>query len=269
MQHTDSLLQIFYPYKIFDTTEKINKLKPYMYQQETGKQQEKQIEKQIEKQQEKQIEKPENPPKPEEALDYYPDQKSSLFWSIYVSIYGMNEYTTLAKNKYSTIELRENQKIIDFFKDQPKTLKSSSMKLTNTDVQDILSDLMVGTKNKVSVLPAYSIYYKRNIIVYYKNENVYLEYTTELDHPFIYLCYDSKRNRFGIQFSFLRETAFRLESDKKALKPISSYKVKDLETIASQLKIETGKHKKPELYSLLEIKLSVSIKFPLKLTTKK
>jgi hypothetical protein len=99
----------------------------------------------------------------------YPDKKNALFWCIYIYKYGHDEYRMIPKSKQATTEIAENQKIINFIKENPKILKNTNKKITNAKIDEIQSDLMLGKTSNLSLLPAYSMFYKISIIVFFGN----------------------------------------------------------------------------------------------------
>jgi hypothetical protein len=272
----NELYPIFYPYKKMDTKDKIMELKKYMF-------------------------KPMQPPSliiesisplvqplvsaspSSSALPlapspitkttlYYPDKQNSLFWSIFIFIHGYDEYQTIQPSKHPTVVLTENQKIIESIKSNPKILKTTNHKITNAKTKEIMSDLMVGINgNNLSLLLAYSVYYKISIVVFIGH--LYFTVNPEGDgdqeegscnqSKTIYLFYDETKRRYGFDIAppSTIDDYFLLENYNKALKAVSHYKLTDLCEIAQTLKIEYDpKLKKNELYSLLENKFLVLLK---------
>jgi len=257
---TTSLYQIFYPYNKFDTIEKINILKKYMYQGSVIKDAEVSLVVPV-------VEDTKNNPLP----IYYPEKQNSLFWCIYIFVYGEDEYQMIQPSKQSTIELSENQKIINFIRSNPKILKSTNHKITNLKMQEILSDLMIGKKNNLSLLLAYSVFHKLSIIIFH--ENLYLEILPQ-DHSEdsrIYIQYDDKLKRYGIKSietidNGWQETFFKIENYNKPLKAISNYKVGDLKEIANKIGVDIGSITtvgtalKQQIYLILENKFLILLK---------
>jgi hypothetical protein len=241
------LSQIFYPYNKFDSKEKLNELHSYIYRG---------------------LPLPimdQSPPnvlttKKEEPI-FYPKKQNSLFWCIYIFIHGYDEYQMIHNSRHSTVELSENQKIIDFLRSNPKIIKSTNHKTTNIKSQELLSDLMIGKKTNISLLIPYAIFYKTSIVVSFCNKNVVLEVIPEISEKQLIIYYDKNKN-YGIDLSttdcgkiinHLRDKNIFIENYDKALKSISHYKTEDLREMAKKLGIEMPlKIKKNEMYSALE-----------------
>jgi hypothetical protein len=242
-----NLYQIFYPYNKFDTKEKIELLKKYMYSETTKK---------IPRNMSVQISEP-PPPKKDPIL--YIEKKNSMFWSIYISIFGYESFQY--SEKQSTIEMSEKQKIIDFIKENPKILKTTGYKITNTLGQEILSDLMTMGENPILFI-AYAVYYKINIVVFFvrdKQTKFYLEIVPETHEKVVYLFYDVKMKKYGVELNSdsqieadFRDKLLSIENFQKPLKAISHYKMSDLQTMAMKLGVSIDeKKKKEELYTAL------------------
>ena len=187
----------------------------------------------------------------------FPEKMDNLFWSIFISVYGYTEYETIGRC-YSNREISEKQNIMEFIKNKPKCLKSMDKKITKAMTQEILSDIMSNKKTTLDVLPAFELFYKKNIIILNeKNKNIYLkinlvEYTKEY-----ILLIKNKKGFFGLDTEISREkiqnifdTKFCLEHYNKPLKTISNYKSDELNWIGKMMGLDINiKLKKQELYN--------------------
>jgi hypothetical protein len=294
--------QIFYNYDKFDSREKIDSLKGFMYNKETSvsvanqplvKPKEDLRHTQNETLQHTQNEvskRKEEPVSLSTPQVLYPDKKNALFWCIYIHKYGHDEYRMIPKSKQATTEIAENQKIINFIKENPKILKNTNKKITNAKIDEIQSDLMLGKTSNLSLLPAYSMFYKISIIVFFGNICYPIYYDDDhddgddddnKDHTLcIRFDFQSKTNqhtgqtdlqfssgKFGIcddEFSLkvskdkLEEQYFVIDDFAKPLKSVSAYRLTELENIASKLQLlYTSKMKKSDLYVLISDRIKL------------
>ena len=187
----------------------------------------------------------------------FPEKMDNLFWSIFISVYGYTEYETIGRC-YSNREISEKQNIMEFIKKNPKSLKNMNKKITKAMTQEILSDIMSNKKTTLDVLPAFALFYKKNIIILNeKNKNIYLKINLVEDTKEYILLIKNKKGFFGVDTDITREkiqnifdTKFCLEDYNKPLKTISNYKSDELNSIGGMMGLNiTGKIKKQELYN--------------------
>ena len=188
----------------------------------------------------------------------FPEKMDSLFWSIFISVYGYTEYETIGRC-YSNREISEKQNIMEFIKKTPKSLKNMDKKITKAMTQEILSDIMSNKKTTLDVLPAFALFYKKNIIILNeKNKNVYLKINLVEDTKEYILLIKNKKGGFGLDTEITSEkiqsildTKFCLENYNKPLKAISNYKSEELTSIGEMvgMNMNNGKIKKQELYN--------------------
>jgi hypothetical protein len=200
---------------------------------------------------------------------YYPNKENSLFWSIYILVYGLNDYLQIGQ-KYGNRELEEKQKMIESFKKHPQSLKQLNHRITNVMVQEILSELMIQKKSSLLCFMAMVVYYQKN--VYILKEKTYLKFfansewdmkdSDDFSH-FAILRYNEEEDQYGIDWEVNVEKIedierhwIELESIEKPLKGVSSFKVSDLNHLASLLwrdhvLEEAILLKKPDLYQKL------------------
>lgn len=200
---------------------------------------------------------------------------NTIFWAIYVAFYGLADYQLLGVAKERKRELEEKQKILEFFEKSPKLLKTGGgYKLTNVEVMEYKSDLLLE-KDTLRSLVGYSVFYKTNIIVMFKEKNAYLQFTYEDDAeetaPTIVLEYCPKMRAYGLSLEYgtdydllsarqrnsreeldkKLEKMFQMEHYEKPLKAIGNYKVANLEDIAKILAINVSSMKKQDMYQAI------------------
>jgi 16S rRNA G527 N7-methylase RsmG len=191
---------------------------------------------------------------------FLPKQKDSLFWCVYIFKYGLDSYNII-QHSYGNKILEEKQKIIDFIQQNPKLLKSSNVKITNDNVKEILSEFMVDNVTSYHGLVALSMYYKMPIYLINDERKIYLKFLPEKEMSENKPCYlylhqgIMKIPKYKLSM-FEKETNLDsflcLESHLKPLKPISYYKVEDLQNIMNKIGfIPKEKMKKNEYYEKL------------------
>jgi hypothetical protein len=194
----------------------------------------------------------------------YPKHKNSLFWSIYISIYGYNDYLMIG-NKFTNKELEEQQKIMQYIKENNHEMKCLKMKITNSLLQQIMSDLMINniTTNH-SLLNAFSVYYKSNIYILNQTNYTYLVFGNKNnDYNSNSIIIQYNENKYGlntnIEINDIDNSYLFLENIEKPLKSVSNYKLSELKTLyikfnnfnKNKYEFEINKQKKQELYDLL------------------
>ena len=191
---------------------------------------------------------------------FFPKQNDTIFWCIYTFIHGQGEYKQIG-HSYGNKALEEKQKIIEFIKKTPKMLKSSNVKLTNGNIQEILSEFMVDKTISCFGIAALAIYYKTPIFLLNEEKKTYLKFLPELENyekPHCYL-YVNKTERGIPKYKLCLgnkkvniNSMICLESHLKPFKPASYYKIEDLNTIADKIGfVLPNKIKKTELYEKL------------------
>jgi len=192
----------------------------------------------------------------------------SIFQSVFLLHYGYSEYI-MAGNRMLNRELEEKQKIMETLSKTPKKLKECNHKLTNDNIQEILSGLLVATKEEIMHLVAYSVYYNR--IIYLVFTHSYLVFSptkeTAVDSTNIESVYilnqTRKHPKYGGSYypdfnptleklENIHNSKIHLEHYAKPFKGVSAYKLPELEEMATKMGVfENGvpvKYKKKELY---------------------
>jgi hypothetical protein len=192
----------------------------------------------------------------------------SIFQSMFLLHYGYSEYI-MAGNRMLNRELEEKQKIMETLSKTPKKLKEGNHKITNDNIQEILSGLLVSTKEEIMHLVAYSSYYNR--IIYLVFTHSYLVFSptkeTAVDSENIQSVYilnqTRKHPKYGGSYypdleptleklENIHNSKIHLEHYAKPFKGVSAYKLPELEEMATKTGVfENGvpvKYKKKELY---------------------
>jgi hypothetical protein len=147
---------------------------------------------------------------------------------------------------------------MEFIKKNPNSLKKMNKKITKAMTQEIMSDIMSNKKTTLDVLPAFALFYKKNIIILNeKNKNIFLKINLVEDIKEYILLIKNKKGFFGVDTDITTEkiqnifdTKFCLEDYNKPLKSISNYKSDELNSIGGMMGLNiTGKIKKQELYN--------------------
>jgi hypothetical protein len=194
-----------------------------------------------------------------------PDKMDTLFWCLYISYYGEEQYLAIG-NKYGNAEIVEKQKIMEVLKSNKNALKNLHRKITISLYQEIMSDLMTNAKTSLLSLVAFSVYYKKNILLLNTINKTFLEYryddrststTTESGElgPWIIIKYtENKKYGFFTEemediSEIIREYIYIAGPD-KPLRGISTYKIGELLEIAAKIPelAKESKLSKPDLY---------------------
>jgi hypothetical protein len=198
-------------------------------------------------------------------------QEHSLFWSLFIAVYGYGVYAREQNNKPWNTRIDERVRIVESLKATPRRLKDCNHKLTLDQIQALFSTLMTSPHDSIDQLIVFSIYYSRPIVVMYDSihaKHVFLpSLASVLDEDVsdaaIYLLATPSSTNNRMQYAYLldresiqsRRNYFLLENIKDGgLRALSSYKVADLQSIADQihLDIQTTK-KKEDLYHAIKM----------------
>lgn len=214
---------------------------------------------------------PSTPPKEEVPVSppvYSPQLSRATRWSIfqcmYILYYGYSDYL-LVGNRIANKELEEKQKIMETLSKTPKKIKEANQKLTNDNVQEILSGLFVSTaKDEIMLLIAYSMFYNKIIFLVFQHSYLIFAPTkdaviteTHIQNRDVYVVYQTRKHpKYGGSYypeldltlemvDTIRKTKIYLEHYAKPFKGISTYKVDELESMARLIGILEIPDKKP------------------------
>ena len=263
------LHQIFYKHNKFDTPNEIEKLESYFYDThkipyisvEPMKQT---IVKEVEvnKVEVKEIKQKSTNTKQYNNI-FEPKQKDSIFWCVFMYIYEYGEYSMVG-SKYGNRELEEKQKMISFFKENPKVLKTTNHKITNGNIQEIYSEYL-SFQNETTLLGVIglAVFYNVRILLVDASKKTYFDYHTN-DTTKTCVLFKNTVIRGQTKYTFdmsmtdekiqtIQTTMLCLEHYTKPLRAISTYSLSELEEISKRVGIydETSqkKIKKLELYN--------------------
>lgn len=168
-----------------------------------------------------------------------PDKIDSLFWCIYISHYGYEEYSAIG-SKYMNAEFVEKAKIMEYLKSRKNILKTINKKITLGAAQEVMSELLTNKKTSLLAINACAAYYKTNILIENTINGTYIEYNYDTDEKWIHLKYLSKA-RYGIcEIRPIPRTGIKIEYPDKPLRGISTYKVGELNELAASIPAVTN-----------------------------
>lgn len=194
-----------------------------------------------------------------------PRQEDSLFWCMYIAIHKYDEYLMI-HNKHRTCELEWKQQLSTKINACQSTLKQSNHKVTKTNIQEILSDLMTSPfKTNLLCVIAITVYHNIQFIIMNQTNNMRLEFLTNTSND-VFVIYKNERNNYMINpeplsntaLDQIRKNSYLIEHDDKPLKSIGSYKLDDLIEYAKLFGIfnEDEKYKKADLYEMVGMYIS-------------
>lgn len=209
---------------------------------------------------------------------FEPLQKDTIFWCIFAFIYGHTEYLMIG-SRYGNRELEEKGKMIAYFNESKKQLKNVNHKITNGNIQEIMSEFL-ALQNETTFLGMVGLvsFYKIRVLLVDETKNLYIDFhmedmpetETETKTCILYKnttvkgttvkgkCQIKYRMNMELdsyedEISRIQTNMLRLEHFTKPLRAISSYKLCELEEIAKMIGLfsfsSTDKLKKPELYA--------------------
>jgi len=181
---------------------------------------------------------------------YYPQKKNSLFWCVFISVYGYNEYYLIG-NRFSNKELDVKQSMVHYFMQNTKHFKNSNYKVTNGLIQEITAELMINNKSSLLECIAFSIFFKRHLFIV--KHTTYLMFTYQnlegsemTSENIVIVHYDREKGEYGIDLEptihkvdSIRQEKVMLEHYDKPLKGVSNYKVYELEDIGRKLQMKS------------------------------
>lgn len=179
----------------------------------------------------------------------------TLFWSIYIAVYGESEFLRIG-SKYSNCEWEEKNNIRKEFMDKPKELQTTNHKVTLGGVKEMLSEYMTGNKTSLLGVIGLSVYYKMPIILIDNMKKTYMPFfpqNTERAACIIYKIYGKSRNNYELYtgeevYESLCKSYFGLESYLRPLKAISTYSRLELNELADRFGILREKKSKEDVY---------------------
>lgn len=190
-----------------------------------------------------------------------PTQHDTLFWCIYIAVFGHNDYLEISRN-YGVKELEIKKQVADFIQKNPTSFKHTNHKVTKVAIQEILSELLTSQKETSTIcLLAMIVKYNINILLVDPTNRFYLEYYSNIDMK-ENQTYVIQKNTFGKytlqidpihqqELTTWKSSRLSLVSYIKPLHAISTYKLQDLVELAKKYGIYDAakKYKKADLYN--------------------
>ena len=183
-----------------------------------------------------------------------------LFWSLYIAVYGYNEYMRVGRHN-GKVEMEEKRKMASLCHASGSKALNDQMavKLTKVGCGRMAEELLTMPKTPPGALYAYAFYHKCSVYVVDLAKKTYLAYIHRNPSQRIVLYRHPDSKSYFIdtneQLYTLEHLSLQfvcLESADKPLKSASAYKVAELETMAAQVGLTVRpKTRKDELYNML------------------
>ena len=181
----------------------------------------------------------------------------SLFWNIFVHVYGEGEFFQIG-SKFTNREWEEKNMIRSFFSTKPKELQTTNHKITLGNIKEMMSEYMVSTSTTLLGLIGLSVYYKMPIILVDLEKRTHLSFLPmNTDKETLILIKNRGKGKAPDHYEVgddIKDT-FGLASYTRPLRAISTYKRSELEEIAEVVKIDSENKSKDELYRTLSEQL--------------
>jgi len=186
----------------------------------------------------------------------YPNREDSLFWCIFIYTQGTLEYNKIQRS-YHNIIISEKQKIVNYYSKNIKLMKELNVKLTNAEIQEIISNIMINNDVNIDMLYAFSIYYKLRIYILKPEKEIYVDIKPNEEENFIILVKKDKEYGIDLEKLLLKklDRYYKLEKYNKPLKGISTYNISELREISDKLELQNVNNKtsKQDLYKEIYI----------------
>jgi hypothetical protein len=161
--------------------------------------------------------------------------------------------------------MEEKQKMMEYMKKSPTSVKNGNKKITKILFQEIMSDFMTNKRITMDMLIMYSIYLNKRFLIVnvdkqYLPDRMYMEIGDSSNETFVF--YKSGKSDYSIELSQGEEldkkieeistSLFRFDNFDLPLKAISNYKLEELNAMSPPLNIlwESGKkYKKTDVYA--------------------
>ena len=192
-----------------------------------------------------------------------PNKMDTLFWCVFIAVYGYDEYNTIS-NHFSNREMEERQKMMDFLKKKPSLIKNSNVKITKVAFQEMLTDLMINKKVTLSILILFCIYY--NITIFVVIDDIYMEFSVNngennISDKEIHIIHKNTKRDYEIDLNptkekldFIFSNYIKIENAVKPLKGISNYTSNELKELLSKInktEAKTDLKTKTDIYNYI------------------
>lgn len=188
-----------------------------------------------------------------------PNHPDSLFWCIYIIVYGYSDYIQISRN-YGVKKLEVNTLIMQYIQKNKNEMQETNVKITKIATQVTMSELLsLQLNTNLNCMLAMCIYYKINIWLLNVNKTGLLKFipSKENDYP-TYIVNKGDNGIYSVDIEpitnermiELDREVICLDSSTRPLKTISHYSTDDLVKLAHRFKIYdiNKKYKKAELY---------------------
>ena len=232
--------------QIFEHPTDVLRLAPYFYKEnEHKKEVQKEVQKEVMNEPQKEVQKAVqkeviNEPKKEVQKEVIKKHlklnlpQDTLFWNIYISVYGLTEYKLIG-SKFANVEWTEKNNIRLSFMTTPKILQTTNQKVTLGNIQEMMSEYMTGGKTTLLGLIGMAVYYKIPIYLFDFVKKTHLKFIPETVErlPCILSKSFQKYELYNgtDDLEQLCKSSFCLESFQRPLRPLSSYKRAELNEI--------------------------------------
>jgi hypothetical protein len=160
--------------------------------------------------------------------------QDTLFWNIYISVYGLSEYKLIG-SKFANVEWTEKNNIRLAFMTTPKALQATNHKVTLGNIQEMMSEYMTGGKTTLLGLIGMAVYYKIPIYLFDFVKKTHLKFIPESVErsPCILTRSFQKYELYNgtDDLEQLCKNSFCLENYQRPLRALSSYKRAELNAI--------------------------------------
>ena len=184
---------------------------------------------------------------------FIPNEEDNVFWCWTIFKLGFSEYEVLKETKF----IIEKQHKIDFVSKVRKNKKQ--LKHLKVKINDMEGHLANDSKLDIFYLEPMLIIEKYNFV--YMNDKIYYENITYPGKPTCIIKYFEKLDKYGLfldekKLFDYKEKLYVVDSIKKPVKGLSSYKAQELRDICKKLNIDimktpTKSKTKKELYQLV------------------
>ena len=103
------------------------------------------------------------------------NRKDPLFWCLYISVYGYDEYILLKHSIDNTI-INEKQKVGSYFVKNPNFMKNVNIKMTKKDIQMLTSQIMVNEEVSIQLLYVFNIVFLKNKSISFSFHLIFWEF---------------------------------------------------------------------------------------------
>ena len=177
--------------------------------------------------------------KEETVNEIIPLQDDSLFWCLFIVVYGIKEYQSIHQ-KYKNREMEEKQKILNYFQttfeEIKEKTKQKNIKISKLKWKEVQSDLLVNKRANYYLFFFYCFYFKVNVILSFGKFS-YMHFDIDCKDTFLFTkkdkSFEANLNPLSkAEITSIQDNTILVPFDQeKPLKAVSSYKKSDLESL--------------------------------------